>query len=183
MRTLFLSFNDKYFRPLYYGLKKYEYRKRFCNEESICYLYLSGKTRKVIGILKLGKPIKLKKIINHLDEYKETKKRVDSYIELGVENAVPILELSLFKKEITLEKLREKFNGFMPPQMYYDLDKNKALLNYLQKQEIDKTIVVHKHDEIYYNNLCVSVKELEITEEFKNKLKNGGLDEYERKSK
>ncbi len=183
MRTLFLSFNDKYFKPLYYGIKKYEYRKRFCNEESICYLYLSGKTRKVIGILKLDKPIKLREIVNHLDGHKETKKRVDSYIELGVENAVPILELSLFKKEIKLEELRKKFNGFMPPQMYYDLDNNKKLLNYLEKQEIDKTIFVHKHDEIYYNNLCVSVKELEATEEFKNKLKSGGLDEYERKNK
>ena len=181
MRTLFLSFNDRYFRPLFYGMKKYEYRKRFCNEESICYLYLSGKTRKVIGILKLGKPVKLKEIVNRLQDYKETKKRVENYIEQGVENAVPILELSLFKKEITLEDLREKFKGFMPPQMYYDLDKNKELLNYLQKQEIDKTIFVHKHDKIYYDNLCVSVKELEATTEFQRKVKVGGMEEYERK--
>ncbi len=171
MRTLFLSFNDKYFRPLYFGLKKYEYRKRFCNEESICYLYLSGKSRKVIGILRLGKPIKLKEIVNHLEEYKETKKRVESYIEDRVENAVPILELSLFKKAISLEELRKEFPGFMPPQMYYDLDNNQELLSFLQKQEKELSLFIHKHDKIYYDNLCVSVKDLEQTEEFQNMLK------------
>ena len=59
MKEILLSFKVEYFRPLLYGIKKYEYRKRFCDEETKAYLYLSGKSRQVIGILELGKPIRL----------------------------------------------------------------------------------------------------------------------------
>ncbi len=33
MKEILLSFKDDYYEPLLYGLKKYEYRKRFCAEE------------------------------------------------------------------------------------------------------------------------------------------------------
>ena len=55
MKKIFLSFRPEYFEPLLYGIKKYEYRKRFCDEETIAYLYLSGKSRQVVGIVELGK--------------------------------------------------------------------------------------------------------------------------------
>lgn len=171
MRTLFLSFNDRYFKPLLCGIKKYEYRKRFCYEETICYLYLSGKTRKVIGILELGRPIKLEEIVDQLESF-ETSERVKRYLKSGIKNAIPIKKLSLFKNAISIEKLKKEFAGFVPPQMYYDLDKKKDLLQFLERQKVDKTIVIHKHDKIYYDNLCVSVKELEKTEEYKNRIKD-----------
>ena len=31
MKEIFLSFRPEYFKPLLYGIKKYEYRKRFCD--------------------------------------------------------------------------------------------------------------------------------------------------------
>lgn len=167
MKTLFLSFNDKYFKPLLCGIKKYEYRKRFCDEETICYLYLSGKARKTVGILYLGRPIKLEKIMDACKNNPDTFKRVEEYLQKGIKNAVPIKQLSLFKEPISLEILRKKFNNFMPPQMYYNLDNNKDLLNYLEKQEVEKTIFKHDHDKVYFDNLCVSVKDLEQTEIFK----------------
>ena len=46
MKEIFLSFSPEYFKPLLYG---YEYRKRFCDEETSVYLYLSGKSRQVVG--------------------------------------------------------------------------------------------------------------------------------------
>ena len=39
MKEIFLSFRPEYFKPLLYGIKKYEYRKRFCDEETRAYLY------------------------------------------------------------------------------------------------------------------------------------------------
>ena len=59
MKEIFLSFRPEYYKPLLYGIKKYEYRKRFCDEKTKAYLYLSGKVRQVIGIMELGKPIRL----------------------------------------------------------------------------------------------------------------------------
>lgn len=52
MKEIFLSFRPEYFKPILYGLKMYEYRKRFCDEETKAYLYLSGKKRIVIGVIK-----------------------------------------------------------------------------------------------------------------------------------
>ncbi len=62
------------------GIKKYEYRKRFCDEETKAYLYLSGKSRQVIGVMELGKPIRLDLTKNNYLDYPETLKRVEEYI-------------------------------------------------------------------------------------------------------
>ena len=59
VKEIFLSFRPEYFKPLLYGIKKYEYRKRFCDEETRAYLYLSGKSRQVVGVMELGRPIRL----------------------------------------------------------------------------------------------------------------------------
>ena len=166
MKEIFLSFNPRYFKTVFYGLKKYEYRKRFCNEETLAYLYLSGKEKKVIGILELDKPIRLDITRNNYINYQETLKRVDKYIKNRDINAIPIKSLSLFANPITLNDIRKEIPNFMPPQMYYILDNQPMLKQLLKKQQINKPIVIHKHDRIYYDNLAKSVTELESTKEF-----------------
>lgn len=167
MKELFLSFRTEYFKPLLYGVKKYEYRKRFCNEETKAYLYLSGKSRQVIGYLDLGKPIRLDITRNDYLNYPETLERVDKYILSGDINAVPIKSLVLFKNPISLDDLRKEIPGFMPPQMYYVLDNNLELKEFLEKQELGERVFTHKHDTIYYDNLAKSISELKKSDEFK----------------
>lgn len=167
MKEIFLSFRPEYFKPLLYGIKKYEYRKRFCDEETKAYLYLSGKARQVIGIVELGKPIRLDLTRNNYLDYPDTLKRVDNYILSGDVNAVPIKSLSLFKNPISLDDIRKEIPGFMPPQMYYVLDNHPKLKDILEKQAIGSKVFVHKHDGIYYDNLAMSVSELKDTDEFK----------------
>lgn len=167
MKELFLSFRTEYFKPLLYGVKKYEYRKRFCNEETKAYLYLSGKSKQVIGYLDLGKPIRLDFTRDDYLDYPETLERVDKYILSGDINAVPIKSLVLFKNPISLDDLRKEIPGFMPPQMYYVLDNNPELKSFLEKQELGERVFTHKHDIIYYDNLAKSVSQLKQTDEFK----------------
>lgn len=167
MKEIFLSFRPEYFKPLLYGMKKYEYRKRFCEEETKAYLYLSGKSRIVVGIMELGKPIRLDLTRENYLDYKETLKRVDEYIASKDINAIPIKSLTLFKNPISLEEIRKEIPGFMPPQMYFVLENHPKLKNLLEKQLLDKKLFVHAHDEIYYDNLAMSVSELEKTEKFK----------------
>lgn len=38
-KTIFLSFRPEFFRPILYGIKMYEYRKRFCEKPTTAYLY------------------------------------------------------------------------------------------------------------------------------------------------
>ena len=167
MKEIFLSFRPEYFKPLLYGIKKYEYRKRFCNEETKAYLYLSGKARCVVGIVELGKPIRLDLTRKNYLEYRDTLKRVDNYISTGDINAIPIKSLSLFKKPLTLDEIREKIPNFMPPQLYYVLDSKIKLKNILEEQSVGDKLFVHNHNKIYYDNLAMSVSDLEKTKEFK----------------
>ena len=167
MKEIFLSFRPEYFKPLLYGIKKYEYRKRFCDEETKAYLYLSGKSRQVVGIMELGKPIRLDLTRNDYLNYPDTLKRVDEYILSKDINAVPIKSLALFKYPISLNEIRKEIPNFMPPQMYFVLDNHTNLKQILERQPINGKLFLHKHNEIYYDNLAKSVYELEKTEEFK----------------
>lgn len=168
MKKLFLSFRTEYFEPLLFGLKKYEYRKRFCDEATIAYLYLSGKAKQVVGIIELGKPIKLDETRNNYLDYPETLKRVDQYIASNDINAIPIKSLTLFKEPLSLVDIRKAIPSFMPPQMYYVLDNHLELKALLEKQEIGKKIFVHDHNGIYYDNLAKSIKEIKQSAEFIN---------------
>lgn len=177
MKVIFLSFRSEYFKPLLYGIKKYEYRKRFCDEETKAYLYLSGKSRQVIGFVELGKPIRLDLTRNNYLDYPDTLKRVDNYILNGDVNAVPIKSLFLFKNPISLDDIRKEIPGFMPPQMYYVLDNHPKLKDILEKHVIGSKLFVHKHDVVYYDNLAKSVTDLIKTDEFK-KLDSLHCNEY-----
>lgn len=167
MKEIFLSFRPEYFKPLLYGIKKYEYRKRFCNEETKAYLYLSGKSRQVIGVMELGKPVRLDLTRENYLNYPETLKRVDNYILNKDINAVPIKSLALFDNPIDLEEIRKEIPNFMPPQMYFVLDNHPKLKSLLEKQSLKEKLFTHKHDCIYYDNLAMPVSELEKTHEFK----------------
>ena len=168
MKKIFLSFRPEYFKPLLYGIKKYEYRKRFCDEETKAYLYLSGKSRQVVGIMELGKPIRLDITRDDYLNYPDTLKRVDEYISSKDINAVPIKSLALFKNPINLEDIRKEIPNFMPPQMYFVLDNHPKLKQILENQPINENLFFHKHDCIYYDNLAKSVRELKKTEEYMN---------------
>lgn len=167
MKEIFLSFRPEYFKPLLYGIKKYEYRKRFCDEETKAYLYLSGKSRQVVGIMELGKPIRLDLTRDDYLSEPHTLMRVDKYILSKDINAIPIKSLALFENPLQLTDIRKEMPGFMPPQMYFILDNHPDLKKLLENQSITKKIFCHKHDKIYYDNLAMSVSELKATEEFK----------------
>ena len=166
MKDVFLSFRPEYFEPILYGMKKYEYRKRFCNEETRAYLYLSGKERIVVGIMELGIPIRIDKTRDNYLDYPETLKRVDEYIVSRDVNAIPIKSLALYEEPISLEEIRQVIGGFMPPQMYYVLDNFPELKELLDKRKLKRKLFVHNHDGIYYDNLALSVDKMTKTKEF-----------------
>ena len=56
----------------------------------------------------------------------------------------------------------------MPPQMYYNLDNRPKLRELLISKTLDKKIFIHKHGDIYYDNLAKSVSELEKEDIFIN---------------
>ena len=143
MKEIFLSFRPEYFKPLLYGIKKYEYRKKFCNKETKAYLYLSGKARQVVGVMELGIPIRLDQTRENYLNYKETLKRVDEYVLNKDINAIPIKYLALFENPISLEEIRKEIPNFMPPQMYFVLENHPKLKTLLENQPLNKKLFIH----------------------------------------
>ena len=153
MKEILLSFHPRAYAPLHDGIKMYEYRRRFCSEETKAYLYLSGKERKIVGVMMLGEKIRLDQTRDDYLNYPDTLKRVDEYIALGDINAIPIKSLTLFKEPISLEEIRESIPDFRPPRMYYVLDDDVLVMAILKSRELDKPLFVHEHEGIYYDNL------------------------------
>lgn len=165
-KEIFLSFKPDYFRPILYGIKKYEYRKRFTNEAVIAYLYLSAPVQELIGILDLGEALSIKEVSKTTDDPKVLEV-INSAIDSGDKLAMPINSFTLFKKPIPLKKIKALYPEFFVPHSYIYLKNKPKLLNYLKKQEKFETEFIHKHDEIYYDNFGVSCLMMEQTEEFK----------------
>lgn len=171
-KTLLLSLNPINYKPILYGIKKYEYRTRFCKEEVTAYLYLSSPIKQVVGILELGKPLLLSSLMGVLED-KTVINRINNYISNYKDSyAIPIKSLRLFKTPITLEEIRQAFKGFMPPQSYYILDNKKELLEYLNKSIMGDYEIINKHDNIYEDNIAVTCNEMKQTKEYKLKDEN-----------
>lgn len=89
LRKILLSFSPKYYEVLKNGNKVFEYRKRFCDEEVMAYIYLGRPIQKIVGVAKLGRRIDLDKWYR---EYSETeiRKRIADFMT-GNKYAMPII--------------------------------------------------------------------------------------------
>lgn len=59
MKKILLSFQPYWAEKIMQGTKIYEYRKRFCNEPVIAYMYVSTPVKAITGIIELGQRIPL----------------------------------------------------------------------------------------------------------------------------
>lgn len=165
-RKIFLSFRPEFFRPILYDIKKYEYRKRFCDEPTTAYLYLSSPIRKVIGIMELGKALHMDEIVSNYSKDSNEYARIIKCLEIGEKYAIPIESLQLFKNPVPIEKIKEIKNDFSVPQCYLNLENYKSVLDYLEVQPIYDVEFYNKHNIIYEDNLAMTCREMELTNEF-----------------
>lgn len=168
-KEIFLSFKPDFFRPILYDIKKYEYRKRFCNDETTAYLYLSSPIQEVIGILELGVPIQMKEIITRFEKDSVTFKRITDCLNSGEKFAIPIISLQLFKRPISITELKELDSNFHVPRCYLNITKHTKILKFLREQEKYDIEFHNRHNEIYENNFGTTCREMEMTVEFKKK--------------
>lgn len=165
-KEIFLSFRPEFFRPILYGIKKYEYRKRFCMEASTAYLYLSAPLQEVVGIMELGVPVKTRDIIDKYPQESIIHKRTQQCIDAGELFAIPIESLQLYKKPISISTIKQLEPSFHVPRCYSGIQKYKKIYAYLKKQEMYDIEFYNKHDTIYEDNFGMTCKEMELTPEF-----------------
>lgn len=168
-RKIFLSFRPEFFRPILYNIKMYEYRKRFCDEPTTAYLYLSAPVQEVIGIMELGKPIHTTEQINNYDKNSLIYNRIKQCIENGEKFAIPIESLQLFKQPVNIKELKKIDNNFNVPQCYLNIENFPNIYKYLTSQKLYDKEYVNSHTKLYEDNFCMTCEEMEGTDEFKTK--------------
>lgn len=168
-KPIFLSFRPEFFRPILYDIKKYEYRKRFCDEPTTAFLYLSAPVQEVIGIMELGKPLKIEECILNYEEDDKVYIRLKERIEDNDKFAIPIKSFQMFKEPVSIEKIKLLDKSFHIPQLYLNLNNYPITYGYLKEQETYEREFYNKHDRIYEENLGMSCLEMEGTKEFKDK--------------
>lgn len=152
MRKIFLSFSPKYYDILRNGNKIIEYRKRFCDEEVLAYIYLGKPIQQVVAVAKLGKRIELKEWYENYSDA-EIRKRIIDYMTRN-KYAMPIL---MFQEIIPIPvvEIKKEFPNFYIPLSFRNLNPNDAITKYIEQ----KTVYVgekisHDFSVIDPKNIC-----------------------------
>src|SRR5574344_784447 len=168
-KNIFLSFRPEFFSPILYGMKKYEYRKRFCKEPVTAYLYLSLPVQEVVGIMELGKPLISEELIRKFSNKNEIYSRIQRAINNGEHYIITIESLTLFKNPISINRLKKINPNFFVPQCYCNLENQKDIFDFLKNQQCMMPEFYNKPSKIYEENLCVWCSEMEEMQEYKEK--------------
>lgn len=124
MKKLLLGFQPYWVEKIMNGEKIYEYRKRFCNESVIAYMYVSTPVKAVTGIIHLGKSLRRRYVYNRKVEW-----ICSTYIQEGKEACKGIrvrdelLTGLSFTEPMIVEEVIE--NG----EKYYDYTSKRAYDN------------------------------------------------------
>ncbi len=156
MKTILLSFKPEYFAPLRLGIKKFEYRNRFADEEVKAYIYLSSPEKKVAAIVYLSRRRLLEDMKSQFRAFPETLARIDEYMTVYEKKyAIPVYSVKEIEP-ISLEAIREAIPGFMPPQSYAVVRGSTALKELLDRaRPVGKPIEID-HDHVRPEDICVN---------------------------
>lgn len=168
-RNIFLSFKPEFFRPILYGIKKYEYRKRFCKEKVRAYLYLSSPVHEVIGVMELGEPLLIGEVIKSVDNNSLAYRRLNNCLDNREQYAIPIESLKLYKTPVPISKIKKINPDFFVPHSYLNIENHSNIFEFLNDQEMYTKEFHHEHKDIYIDNIGATCKEMEMSDEFKVK--------------
>lgn len=80
MRTILLSFDEKWYSVLKSGEKIFEHRRKFCNEEVRAFLYLGKPRQQIVAEIGLGKRELLEDWLQQYQEEKEVADRISDFM-------------------------------------------------------------------------------------------------------
>lgn len=152
LRKILLSFSPKYYEVLKNGNKVFEYRKRFCDEEVMAYIYIGRPIQKIVGVAKLGRRIDLDKWYR---EYSETeiRKRIADFMTRN-KYAMPIISFQEIEP-IMISEIKKAFPKFYIPLSFRNLEPGDEISSYIEsKQRFIGEIITHDFSTINPQNIC-----------------------------
>ena len=148
MKKILLSFKPFWYEKIKSGEKIFEYRKRFCDEPVMAYMYVSRPVMAVAGIIMLDRRISLE---DWKIKYKDDKEIYDRVCDFSERNnyAMPVLEF-IPTSCLSLKEIQKVIPNFIAPQMYYNLEENGELLQLLNQELV---IYEEKRVNSFENNI------------------------------
>lgn len=120
------------------GKKKYEFRSRFTEGESLAFIYVSNTVREIQSIIYFGEAIRGNAEALSVYDYEHNSNSfegLDNYFHHGEGCAIPVKAIWTLNP-IKLSTLKKHFDGFVVPQSYYWLSNKPELLNMLLEMEV-----------------------------------------------
>lgn len=143
-RYVLLSLREKPYKEILCGEKKYEYRTRYSNQETVAFIYVSQTIKKICGVILFDKPIvgNAEEISCLSEESKPGSHSVmKEYFKNGTGYAIPVKKVIEFVP-ISLNRIKSIFPNFVVPQSYYYLDttEKRELLEFILKESGIQTV-------------------------------------------
>lgn len=129
MRTILLSFDEKWYPALRNGDKKYEYRKKFCDEEIRAFLYLGKPRQQIVAEIELSRRELLSDWLLQYSDDMEVTARIQDFMQ---KNKFVMKVLWVKEVEpINIVELQEKYPELRIPISFCFLDKKPDVLKWL----------------------------------------------------
>ncbi|WP_125606358.1 hypothetical protein [Lapidilactobacillus bayanensis] len=142
METIIMSFQPQVFPALCSGIKGFEYRPRFPENQVIVYLYLSAPIKAIVGRMLVSERLELSQLTTQLAGNEQGIIRIQQHEAEGARFAIPIEKIEIFAETVSLIQAKEITGRFFAPQSYCYLKQTNPLFKLLKLRPIQKEIVI-----------------------------------------
>lgn len=129
MKTILLSFSEKWYSALKDGTKIYEHRRRFCNERVRAFIYIGKPKQEIVAEICLDKREKLADWLCVYQNDIEACRRIKEFMKRN-NYAMKVLWLKELEP-ISLKDIQVAFPQVTAPLSFHDLDNKKEVLRWL----------------------------------------------------
>lgn len=129
MKKILMSFWPSVYDRIVAQTKLIEFRRRYSNEETLVYMYVSKPCMEIKGIAVLGKRIDMSKVYTDSPFYSQALH--DGYNPDQYVYGMPIKSIQI-TSPLSLACIQSNIPSFKAPQSYYYLDNNPELLKLIE---------------------------------------------------
>lgn len=133
MRTILLSFDEKWFPVLKSGEKIFEYRRKFCDEEVRAFLYLGKPRQQIVAEIGLDRRELLEDWLHRYQDDEDVVARIKDFMQRN-KFAMKVLWFKEIEP-VNIAEVQEMFPELKIPISFHFLDKKPDVLKWLDKNK------------------------------------------------
>lgn len=133
MRTILLSFDEKWYPALRNGDKIFEHRKKFCDEEVRAFLYLGKPRQQIVAEIGLSRRELLSDWLIRYQDDRDVVVRIQDFMQTNRF----VMKVLWFKEiePISIIELQKMYHELKIPISFHFLDKKPEVLKWLDENK------------------------------------------------